>query len=56
MRGAGAIAITVRVGFFSGPVVKLLASTTATLSIAWSRFHAFSMPYFAERCIRTVPP
>ena len=51
-----AIAIAVSVGFFSGPVVKQLASTTMTFGAPYTRFQASVTPYFGEQCIRMVPP
>jgi hypothetical protein len=49
-------AIAVRVGFFSELVVKVLASTTATLATSNSRLHGLVTPKQRLRCIRAVPP
>ncbi len=47
-----AIAIAVNVGFFSGPVVKQLASHTTTLGTPWTRLNASTTPNSGRRCIR----
>src|SRR4030088_624496 len=48
--------IAVSVGFFSGPVVKQLESTTRTPGARCRRFQPSRSPYVGDACMRMLPP